>query len=59
MVGDYRHTAEITSIYAEPSGRRIVLVDSKGEGYLYNPKRSKGIAKVPLLTSRIPSFKLK
>ncbi|XP_045115021.1 WD repeat-containing protein 19-like isoform X2 [Portunus trituberculatus] len=37
MVGDYRHTAEITSIYAEPSGRRIVLVDSKGEGYLYNP----------------------
>lgn len=37
MVGDYRHTAEIASIYAEPSGRRIVLVDNKREGYLYNP----------------------
>lgn len=37
VVSDYRHTTAITNIYAEPSGRRLIIVDSKGEGYLYNP----------------------
>lgn len=37
MVSDYRHIQEVTSIYAEPSGRRLVIVDTKGDGYLYNP----------------------
>lgn len=37
IVSDYRHTSGIKNIYAEPSGRRLVLVDEKGEGYIYNP----------------------
>ncbi|KAK3876370.1 hypothetical protein Pcinc_018852 [Petrolisthes cinctipes] len=37
VVSDYRHTTAITNIYAEPSGRRLIIIDSKGEGYLYNP----------------------
>lgn len=37
MVSDYRHIAEVTRIYAEPSGRRLIIADTKGEGYLYNP----------------------
>ncbi|KAG7164498.1 WD repeat-containing protein 19-like [Homarus americanus] len=32
-VSDYRHTTSVSNIYAEPSGRRLVLVDSKGEGH--------------------------
>ncbi|KAK8722853.1 hypothetical protein OTU49_012085 [Cherax quadricarinatus] len=37
IVSDYRHTNGVNNIYAEPSGRRLLLVDSKGEGYMYNP----------------------
>ncbi|XP_066952339.1 LOW QUALITY PROTEIN: WD repeat-containing protein 19 [Macrobrachium rosenbergii] len=36
-ISDYRHTTGITNIYGEPSGRRLVIVDTKGEGFVYNP----------------------
>lgn len=37
MINEYRHSIGIREMYAEASGSRLVVVDDKSEGYLYNP----------------------
>lgn len=36
-MSDYRHTTGISKIYGEPTGRRLIIVDDKGDCYVYNP----------------------
>ena len=36
-VNDYKHIAGIKKIYVEPSGRRLILIDDKSDGYVFNP----------------------
>lgn len=33
---EYKHNFEISNIYVDPAGTRMVLIDGKGLGYVYN-----------------------
>lgn len=33
---EHKHTVGITDIYADPAGTRIVFIDIKSQGYVYN-----------------------
>ncbi|KAJ8975023.1 hypothetical protein NQ317_012462 [Molorchus minor] len=33
---DYRHHVGVTAIYGDPAGTRLVFMDAKSKGYLYN-----------------------
>ncbi|XP_039278793.1 WD repeat-containing protein 19 [Nilaparvata lugens] len=34
---DYRHTVGINEIFPDHSGTKVIVIDSKNDGYLYNP----------------------
>jgi WD repeat-containing protein 19 len=37
LVTDFRHSVGIRELYADQMGSRLVVVDEKSEGYVYNP----------------------
>nr|CAD7423460.1 unnamed protein product [Timema monikensis] len=37
IISEYRHTVGIRSVHADQSGARLIVVDDKSEGYIYNP----------------------
>ncbi|XP_076359241.1 WD repeat-containing protein 19-like isoform X2 [Tachypleus tridentatus] len=37
LVNEYRHLAGIRHLYPDPSGTRLVVVDDKTDGFIYNP----------------------
>ncbi|RZF45403.1 hypothetical protein LSTR_LSTR002846 [Laodelphax striatellus] len=45
---DYRHTVGINEIFPDHSGTKVIVIDSKNDGYLYNPVMDQMIT--------IPSF---
>ena len=36
-MNEFRHVVGIRGIYPDPTGTRVVLVDDKSDGLLYNP----------------------
>lgn len=39
-INEYRHVTGIRSVHPEPSGSRLILVDEKLDGFIYNPVNS-------------------
>ena len=37
MVSEFKHITGIKDMVAEPSGTKLALIDSKNQGYIYNP----------------------
>jgi hypothetical protein len=37
LVTNFRHNVGIRELYADEMGSRLVVVDDKSEGYVYNP----------------------
>nr|CAD7443869.1 unnamed protein product [Timema bartmani] len=37
IISEYKHTVGIRSVHADQSGARLIVVDDKSEGYIYNP----------------------
>jgi hypothetical protein len=37
FVNEYRHLDGIRKIYPDPSGTRLIFIDEKSDGYVYNP----------------------
>nr|CAD7453895.1 unnamed protein product [Timema tahoe] len=37
IISEYKHTVGIRLVHADQSGARLIVVDDKSEGYIYNP----------------------
>jgi WD repeat-containing protein 19 len=37
LVTDFQHTSGIRELYADQTGSRLIVVDDRSEGYIYNP----------------------
>ena len=42
MVNEYRHTMGIRQVFPEVNGTRVVFVDERSEGHIFNPVRAHG-----------------
>lgn len=36
-MNEFRHTAGVLKLFPDPSGTRLVFVDKKKDGFVYNP----------------------
>ena len=43
FVNEYRHVDGIRKIYPDPSGTRLIFIDEKSDGYVYNPVSFQGL----------------
>ena len=41
VVNEYRHTMGIRQVYPEVNGTRVVFVDERSEGHIFNPVRER------------------
>ncbi|XP_049780005.1 WD repeat-containing protein 19 isoform X1 [Schistocerca cancellata] len=51
IVVDFQHTIGIRSIYSNQSGSRVIFIDDKSEGYIYNPVTDQAL-KIPDLPAK-------
>ena len=42
VVNEYRHTMGLRHVFPEVNGTRVVFVDERSEGHIFNPVRTAG-----------------
>ncbi|RZB40660.1 WD repeat-containing protein 19 [Asbolus verrucosus] len=52
LASEYAHTVGITDIFTDPAGTRLVFVDIKGEGYVYNAVINE-VVSIPNLPNKV------
>ncbi|XP_041357231.1 WD repeat-containing protein 19-like isoform X2 [Gigantopelta aegis] len=50
FVNQYRHVTGIRKVYPDPSGTRLIFIDDKSEGFVYNPVMD-SVINIPELSS--------
>ena len=38
-MNEFRHVVGVRKLYPDPSGTRLIFVDDKSDGFVYNPVR--------------------
>jgi WD repeat-containing protein 19 len=49
LVTDFQHTTGIRELYADQTGSRLIVVDDRSEGYVYNPVSTGLLQKLPVI----------
>ncbi len=50
FVNEFHHVVGVRKLYADPSGARLIFIDDKSDGFVYNPVND-NIVEIPTFSS--------